>query len=388
MALLLCAFSLRSAHARGPSTPEERTKVVAAIRKLEQDPLNADANASRASLVHWALDLPEIRFHRCKKLFGSDLDNYPYGREINDQLFLSGVAFTLERQDKMRDEVAAYVAGVKGALRMYEALLRSRPDARSPVLDALVEARDRGALTDRIEELTDQRCPTSNRVLTALPPAMGFDLVLGALIGLLFARRRRHAAAGDIKSKSRSSSAQWIVFACALYYASVIGVLHWLEPHYDPRYRFLSEYQWSGHGWLMTTTFFVLALAILTVASGVRELARSTLTARLGFGLLILGAIGISIAGVFRGFPLHDVGSAIGLPSIAFATLLLSWSFRGLEKLRRVSVLGLVIGFVMLAALVFITADVGMPGVQQRMFLGLFWVWLATVVTRAIRSAG
>jgi Protein of unknown function (DUF998) len=147
----------------------------------------------------------------------------------------------------------------------------------------------------------------------------------------------------------------------------------------------LSEYQWSGHGWLMTTTFFALALATFTVALVIRKADRLGVSARLGFGLLVLGSIGILIAGIFRGFPLHDVGSAIGLPSVLMATLVLSWSFRGFAELRFVFWMGLVIGLVMLTAFLSMVINIGMPGLQQRIFLGLFWVWLVIIARQSVR---
>lgn len=113
VALLFCTFLFYSVHARGPSTPEERARVIELIRMLEREPLSANAGPTRATLLQWAFDLPEMRFHRCSDLFGSALDNYPYRREFNDHLMLSGVAFTLECQDKGRDYVATYIAGVE-----------------------------------------------------------------------------------------------------------------------------------------------------------------------------------------------------------------------------------------------------------------------------------
>ena len=389
MALLFCAFLVYAVHAREPSTPEERAKVITLIRTLEREPLGANADATRASLLQWAVDLPEIRFHRCSELFRSGLDNYPYRREFNDQVMLSGIAFTLERQDKMRDEVATYIAGVEGSLRMYEALRQSRADGNSAFLDDLLAKRDRGELAAHTAALANERCPTSDTSLIAAPVGAAVDLALGALIGWLFAGhgRPRESGADAAADTKRASIARWIVFACALYYVIVIGALHFLEPEYDPRYRFLSEYQWSGHGWLMTTTFFVLALAALTVALALRKPHRSAPSARVGFGLLLLGAIGISIAGAFRGFPLHDVGGALGLPSIAMATLLFSWTFRHSPEWRSASLPSLMIGLTMLAAFSSMVLNIGMPGLQQRIFLGLFLLWLVLVTSLIARRS-
>jgi hypothetical protein len=379
---LVCALQGRHAHARGPSTPEERAKVIELTRILERDPLNENAGATRQWLREWTIEVPEIRFHVCNELLSEGLgENYPYSREINLQTILSGALFTLEHQDKRRDDVGAYIAGVEGSLRMYEVLAKSRPDARSSFLDGLVTMRDRGKLADHVAKLAAEKCPKSNILLIAAPSGAAVGLILGSLIGWLFGARRGHRASAP----DAASAAQWVVFACAAYYVIVGAALHFLEPEYDPRYRFMSEYAWSAHGWLMTTTFFVLALALLTVALSLRNLYGLSRSARVGFGLLVVGAAGICVAGVFRGFPLHDVGGAVGLPSVVMAALLLSWSFRRAVGWRPLFFITLLIALGMLTALLSMIIDVGMPGLQQRIFLSLILLWLVIVAHRLVR---
>jgi hypothetical protein len=388
------AFGLHGHHAqaRGPSTPEERAKVIKLTRMLERDPLNENADATRQWLREWTIGVPEIRFHVCNELLSHGLgENYPYSREINLQTILSGAVFTLEHQDKARDNVGAYIAGVEGSLRMYEVLAKSRPDARSAFLDGVVAIRDRGELADYVAKLAAEKCPKSNILLIAAPIGAAVGLILGSLIGWLFGGRRGHrssapdVASAENRSAKFASAAQWIVFACAAYDVIEGAALHFLEPEYDPRYRFMSEYAWSPHGWLMTTTFFVLALALLTVALALRNLYGPSRSARVGFGLLVVGAAGICVAGVFRGFPLHDVGGAIGLPSVVMAALLLSWSFRRAPGWRPLFLITLLIALGMFTALLSMVIDVGMPGLQQRIFLSLVLLWLAIVAHRLVR---
>ena len=386
------AFELpgHHAHARGPSTPEERAKVIELTRMLERDPLNENADAIRQWLRQWMIEVPEIRFHVCNELLSHGLgENYPYSREINLQTILSGAVFTLEHQDKARDDVGAYIAGVEGSLRMYEVLAKSRPDARSAFLDGLVAMRDRGELAKDVAKLAAEKCPKSTILLIAAPIGAAVGLILGSLIGWLFGGcRYRPSAPNGASTENRSakfaSTAQRIVFACAAYYVIVGAALHFLEPEYDPRYRFMSEYAWSAHGWLMTTTFFVLALALLTVALALRNLYGPSRSARMGFGLLAVGAGGICLAGAFRGFPLHDVGSAVGLPSVVMAALLLSWSFRRAPGWRPLFLITL-IALGMFTAFLSMVIDVGMPGLQQRIFLSLVLLWLAIVAHRLVR---
>lgn len=66
--VLVGALERRPAEARGPSTPEERAKVVALTRMLELDPLAEDAPAARDWLRAWAIEVPDLRVYACPQL--------------------------------------------------------------------------------------------------------------------------------------------------------------------------------------------------------------------------------------------------------------------------------------------------------------------------------
>jgi hypothetical membrane protein len=136
----------------------------------------------------------------------------------------------------------------------------------------------------------------------------------------------------------------------------------------------------------MTTTFFVLGLAVLTVAVGVRNVHQSSRSARVGFGLLVIGGLFVCLAGVFRGFPFHDIASAVAIPSLVMAALVLSWSFRNAAGWQVIHPATFLIAVGMFAAVVSMFADVGMPGLQQRAFLSLLLLWLSIVVQRLVRG--
>src|SRR4029434_7931626 len=91
-----------------------------------------------------------------------------------------------------------------------------------------------------------------------------------------------------------------LVFLCAAYYVIVLIVLHILEPEFDPRFRFMSEYALGDYGWLMTTTFFALGLAPFVAAIGLRNIFQSSRTTCIGLGLLVVAAVFIWLAGIFR----------------------------------------------------------------------------------------
>ena len=385
---VVCALQSPHAEACGPSTPEERARFVALVRLLEKDPLAENANATRQQLRQWAMDVPDIRFKMCPDLLGHAIaDDYRYSREIKLQVVLSGAVLTIEDPGEARDDVAVYTAGVEGALRVYEVLVKSTPEAHLAVLDDLIEKRDRGELVDHIARLANEKCKRSNALLIAAPIGAAVGLVLALLVAHWFGRRGTLVHGnppGSITTRTATIFRR-IVLICAAYYVIVGIALHFLEPEYDPRFHFMSDYAWGAYGWLMTTTFFVLGLAVLTVAIGVRNVHQSSRSARVGFGLLVIGALFVCLAGVFRGFPLHDVASAVAIPSLVMAVLFLSWSFRNAAGWQVIHPATFPIALGMFAAFVSMIVDVGMPGLQQRAFLCLLLLWLSIVVHSLVR---
>jgi len=390
--LAACAFQIHLVEARGPSTLEEREEFVALVRLLERVPLDENASATRQRLREWMFEVPDLQFKVCDDLLGHTLgDDYPYSRELLLQVGLSGAALTVEHPGEARDDIAVYTAGVEGALRAYEALTMSRSDGQLAALDDLLARRRRGELADHIALLTKENCKRTNTRVIAASIGAAVGVVMALLVAYWFgggeARRTPGAegvtpAGGHARVAPRTRS---IVLVCAAYYVTAGIALHFLEPEYDPRFYPMSHYVWGSYGWLMTTTFFVLGLAVFTVAVGLRRINLSPRSARIGFGLLIVGALFVCLAGVFKRFPLHDVASAISLPSLAMAVLLLSWSFRKAAGWEPIGPAMMLMAISMLAALLSIIVDIGMPGLQQRAFLFLLLVWLSIVVHRLVR---
>ena len=178
---------------------------------------------------------------------------------------------------------------------------------------------------------------------------------------------------------------QSIVLACATYYVAAVLTLHVLEPEFDPRFRFMSEYALGNYGWLMTTTFFMLGLAIFVVAIGVRALYPASWISRIGFGLLVISAISVCMAGILKDAMPHLLTGAVFFPNITMAVWLLTgyfWRAAGWQTIRWTMLL-MALG--MLAAFLSMDFDVGMPGLQQRAYLLLLLLWLAIVAHRFVR---
>jgi hypothetical membrane protein len=355
--------------------------------------LGENAPATRQWLRKWIIEVPDIMIYACDDLLGHGLgDTYPYSTEVKLQPIFSAAAFAIEHRDKARDEYAQHYAGVEGALRVYETLLRSKPDARSAFLDDLLAKRDHGELADHVAKLAKKRCKRSNFILIANLVGTGVALVLGLLVAWVFGGRRaaRVSGSGGVADESGGARiakiAQLVVFVCTAYYVIVVTAFHLLEPEFDARFRFISEYALASHGWLITTTFFVLGLATFVVAAALRDVHQSSRAARTGFGLLAVGSVSVCLAGVFKDSMPHLLAGVVFFPSVVMAVLLLSWSFRQAAGWRTIHRATLFIALGMLAAFLSMVADVGMPGLQQRAFLFLFLLWLSIVIHRFVRA--
>jgi hypothetical membrane protein len=138
----------------------------------------------------------------------------------------------------------------------------------------------------------------------------------------------------------------------------------------------------------MTTTFFVLGLAPFVAAIGLRAVLQSSRSTRIGLGLLIVTATFIWLAGIFKDSIPHLLAGVVAFPSMVMAVLLLSWTFRQAAGWQTIYRVALFIGLAMLAMVSLMVADLGMPGLQQRVFIFLFLLWLSIVVHRLVRVTG
>lgn len=143
---------------RGPSTPEERDKAVKAARLLEADPFHKDAKKVREWFTLWLIEIPDISIELCNYLgpvLGSKKD---YAADTFTQTMFSSAAFMIEHPDQAKDKVAVNLAGVEGALRFYEAVLKAKPKAKQDFLDGLIAKRERGELKAYVQEIAETTC--------------------------------------------------------------------------------------------------------------------------------------------------------------------------------------------------------------------------------------
>ncbi len=144
---------------RGPSTPEERAKVVDLVHKLETDPLNPEAEQWRVWLAQWIDEVPDIVVPVCPGLLPQLLRSQRnYSHELAMQVVYSSAAFIVQHPKEQVDQQAVFVAGVEGALKSYEAILKARPRARWFFLDNLIQMRNKGELKEYLRKQIDDNC--------------------------------------------------------------------------------------------------------------------------------------------------------------------------------------------------------------------------------------
>jgi TPR repeat protein len=143
---------------RPPATPEERAYALRLTHKLETDPLSLDGSAARAWLDQWWDEIPDITVRPCNLIDSPNHDPNPYSEELYKQITYSEGAFILQSSAKVTDWEAAFLAGMQGALRAYESMVRQTPSAKSLFLEDLLAQRESGQLPGTVRTLVRERC--------------------------------------------------------------------------------------------------------------------------------------------------------------------------------------------------------------------------------------
>jgi hypothetical protein len=150
LALLMTAVPMHgqaAAHQKLPvTTPEERAFIISASTDLENDPMGQKAAGERTRLLFLLLERSDLNVSACMTLLADvpkgDKDNYP----ILIQVLYSSARYAVQHNGGDAASLDQQVAGVEGALRVYEKFLLARPEDRGARLDAVVRLRDDGKL--------------------------------------------------------------------------------------------------------------------------------------------------------------------------------------------------------------------------------------------------
>jgi carboxypeptidase Q len=149
LSTLCCA----AAAERGPSTPEERKQAAEIAHRLEADPISPDNQANREWITMWLIEVPDIQVKVCSTLLDPLMGTKKnYASEIFGQMMFSSAAFAIENPEKANDDAAKYQAGLEGALKAYESILKTDRKARWKHLDDLIKRRTAGTLAEFVRE--------------------------------------------------------------------------------------------------------------------------------------------------------------------------------------------------------------------------------------------
>jgi len=120
-----------------------------------------------------------------------------------------------------------------------------------------------------------------------------------------------------------SESVLRAMLASALLFLALLAALIVLKPEIDPAWRFISEYGIGRLGWMMSIAF--VSLAASCIAAVIALWPQLGPGGRIGSGFLFIGALGLSMAGIFTTDPitapldaqstssqLHGLGAILG----------------------------------------------------------------------------
>jgi len=152
--LALCCLPmlvLQRAAAQDTSTPEERNQWAETTHKLESSPLDETVNKQGELALKRVSDVHDIHVPLCPGLL-SEFNGmkYMYSHVITRQYMLASAAFLIENPSKASDTGAMNLSAVESVLKMYQAIIQNKPDAKVKTLDDLVKKQDQGKLKDSI----------------------------------------------------------------------------------------------------------------------------------------------------------------------------------------------------------------------------------------------
>jgi hypothetical protein len=163
ISLASCSLLLASIPAiaadRGPSTPEERKQALQYIQDFEANPLGPNAAHEREWVITWVIEIPDVHVNFCSTILDKlNKTDKKDGTALLAAMMMSQTEFALQNPDKQTDPLAQYQAGVEGALRVYEVLLKANPKDRQPYLDDLIQRRESGTLQQFVKDRVAVAC--------------------------------------------------------------------------------------------------------------------------------------------------------------------------------------------------------------------------------------
>jgi hypothetical protein len=210
--------------------------------------------------------------------------------------------------------------------------------------------------------------------------------------------------------RAMSRIATLLSFAGAVMFVVLLAVLHFIRAELDPSWHFISEYAIGDYGWIMVLAFLSLALSYVSLFVATHSQLR-TIVGRIGLVLLLVSALGLTIAAIFTTDPItvskddvttegsiHNLGGTLGI-AMPFAAGLIGWklarnpawfSAKGpLLLATGLALVAFVVSFVSLGVMVAQSGGEFGPevliGWPTRMETLAYCVWLMTVAWQALK---
>ena len=222
---------------------------------------------------------------------------------------------------------------------------------------------------------------------------------------------KAEATAGPVTTVSRTAAL--LSSAGAATFVVLLAALHVIKGGLDPSWHFISEYAIEDYGWIMVLAFLSLAASFAGLFVAIRALLR-TIGGTIGLALLLLSALGLTIAAIFTTDPitasgdavttegtLHNLGGTLGI-AMPFAAGLVGWNLarnpawssarRSLFWATGLALVAFVVSFVSLGVMLSQNGGRFGPGVPvgwpNRIEMLAYCVWLMTVALQAVRLGG
>lgn len=188
----------------------------------------------------------------------------------------------------------------------------------------------------------------------------------------------------------------FIVVATVAYYILAAGSLHFLNRELDPIIWPMSAYVNGPYGFVMTTTFFALAIALATLVHALLSAPyQRRVSSYIASTLFVIAVVGCTLAGIFpmdEQFPpkslsgrLHGIGGMLAFPTMAVAPLFVTCGpLRHSTSRKRLFFVSLfaVLSFACMPAMIAAielgqtTPSMRIAGLMQRLFFAFLFVWM------------
>src|SRR5215217_1825913 len=207
-----------------------------------------------------------------------------------------------------------------------------------------------------------------------------------------------------------SRTAARLSFAGGATFVVLLAALHLIKPELDPSWHFISEYAIGDYGWMMVLAFLSFALGYVSLFVAIRSQVRTVID-RIGLALLLISALGLTIAAIFTTDPitvsenavttegtLHNLGGTLGI-AMPFAAALMGWKLarnpawslakRPLLWATGLALVAFLVSFVSLGVMVSRSGGEFGPdllvGWPNRLEMLAYCVWLMTVAWQAVK---